>query len=252
MDIRLFSDLHNEFSRGNEYHIPELPNDSKSILVLAGDIDFKHHPLAYANSLASRFRYVIYVAGNHDLYGGNITKFYDKFKDGIEHDNVAILQNETLIVDDVMFVGATLWTDFGDYDPLTIWNWNQMMRDSKKITHGNSYSKLTAAILMFEHKETLRYIQETVSNVPEGIRSIVAVSHHSPSYSNGNKRFRGNMSEAYFHSNLDWLIPEFDCWLFGHTHYPVDHMLGDTRVISNPKGYGHKSILFDPMKIITV
>jgi hypothetical protein len=37
-------------------------------------------------------------------------------------------------------------------------------------------------------------------------------------------------------------------WLHGHMHDPVDYMIGNTRVLSNPRGYiGHEDTSrFDP------
>ena len=46
MKVRLFSDLHNEFTRQmhkRNYEIPELPDDSETVLILAGDIDVGKH-----------------------------------------------------------------------------------------------------------------------------------------------------------------------------------------------------------------
>lgn len=54
-----------------------------------------------------------------------------------------------------------------------------------------------------------------------------------------NDRFRGHNLNRFYVSDLSELIldkgPAY--WFHGHLHNPVDYLLGDTRVYSNPKGY---------------
>ena len=48
-------------------------------------------------------------------------------------------------------------------------------------------------------------------------------------------------------SNLDWLVPEADMWIFGHTHYCVEREVGDkpTRLVSNQRGYAPDDLVRD-------
>jgi Icc-related predicted phosphoesterase len=34
-------------------------------------------------------------------------------------------------------------------------------------------------------------------------------------------------------------------WIYGHTHEPDDRMFGDTRVVSNPRGYPLRIGMFE-------
>ena len=43
-----------------------------------------------------------------------------------------------------------------------------------------------------------------------------------------------------YHSNLEEFImdrPNIKLWTHGHTHEDFDYMVGDTRVVCNPRGY---------------
>ena len=68
-NIRVYSDIHQEFHRERIlFDVPIQDNDSESILVLAGDIDYLKFGLLLAERMASRFKAVIYVPGNHEYY----------------------------------------------------------------------------------------------------------------------------------------------------------------------------------------
>ena len=70
MLIRVMSDLHLEFSQGN-MHVPELPDDAKTVLILAGDIGLvkkTHTFIDFITDMSARFQDVIYVMGNHEHY----------------------------------------------------------------------------------------------------------------------------------------------------------------------------------------
>jgi hypothetical protein len=43
-----------------------------------------------------------------------------------------------------------------------------------------------------------------------------------------------------YHSDLSEFIldhPQIKLWTHGHTHVPFDYMIGETRVVCNPRGY---------------
>jgi hypothetical protein len=47
------------------------------------------------------------------------------------------------------------------------------------------------------------------------------------------------MNGAY-HSDLREFIldrPQIKLWTHGHTHHPFDYMIGETRIVCNPRGY---------------
>ena len=147
MKIKLVSDLHLEFSD------IMIPNDADyDLLILSGDImvaqDLHDHQepastadqMAIANNTglgrrqanAQRFRdflkrcsfqfpHVIYIAGNHEFYNG---KFFASLvhlrEECAKYPNVYFLENDVKVINDIVFMGATLWTDCNKHDPFTL------------------------------------------------------------------------------------------------------------------------------------
>ena len=134
MKIKLVSDLHLEFSDIN------IRNDENcDVLILSGDImiavDLHDHPeenvktAAMLEMLGSRqekvqrfrdflkrcsfqFPHVFYVAGNHEFYHGKWTQsLITLSNECAKFPNVYFLEAGCKKIDDVTFVGGTLWTD---------------------------------------------------------------------------------------------------------------------------------------------
>ena len=69
-------------------------------------------------------------------------------------------------------------------------------------------------------------------------RTIV-VTHHAPSARSIPPFYAGSPLNAAFASGLDALVAgsRVPLWIHGHTHYNVDYMIGETRVLTNQRGY---------------
>ena len=93
MKINFISDLHLEFGP------MEIELGGGDILVLAGDIDIKGR-VDWINDIAGRFNHVIYVLGNHEFYHGAMNNVYKETRESLV-DNVHLLENESIIIDDV-------------------------------------------------------------------------------------------------------------------------------------------------------
>ena len=72
-----------------------------------------------------------------------------------------------------------------------------------------------------------------------GARKIVVVTHFVPSQKLIHPQFPEDLLNGYFCVNLDRLIfsKSPDMWIFGHTHWSFDILLGNTRMVSNARGY---------------
>jgi predicted phosphodiesterase len=260
MKIKLVSDLHLEFS---DVNIPN--NEGCDVLILSGDImtaqDLHDHPEESINPLvplgsrqqtASRFRdffrrvsfqfpNVIYVAGNHEYYHG-------KFPDAIQYlkeecaryPNIHFLEMDTKEIDDVTFVGATLWTDMNRGDPITLHAIGDMMNDYRVVRNSEQgYTKLRPSHTLSRHRKSLEYIKTVVETDPT--KKYVVVGHHAPSKLSVKPQYEDEhiMNGAYS-SDLSGFIldhPQIKLWTHGHTHDCFDYMLGSTRIVCNPRGY---------------
>lgn len=71
-----------------------------------------------------QFPHVIYIAGNHEFYHGNWKASIQYLRDECsKFDNVYFLEQDLKVIDDVTFIGATLWTDCNKGDHLHFTHW---------------------------------------------------------------------------------------------------------------------------------
>ena len=264
MKIKVVSDLHLEFSDINIQN-----NEGCDVLILSGDImvaqDLHDHPhmeygmysadlagLGRRQATALRFRdflkrvsfqfpHVIYVAGNHEFYNGKFFAGLDYLREECaKYPNVYFLEQDTKVIDDVVFVGGTLWTDCNKMDPLTLHGLSDMMNDFRIIRHDYAgYRTLKPADIVERHRRTLEYFKIVLSENKD--KTCVVVGHHSPSFQSCSEYYKhDHIMNGGYHSNLEDFIldhPQIALWTHGHTHYPFDYYIGDTRIICNPRGY---------------
>ena len=72
-------------------------------------------------------------------------------------------------------------------------------------------------------------------------QKFVVCTHHTPSFQSCAEYYMNDtiMNGAY-HSSLEEFIldrPQIKLWTHGHTHDDFDYMVGETRVVCNPRGY---------------
>ena len=104
MKLHVLSDLHLTFDAF------ERPQTDADVVVLAGDIARPREAVAWAMEFAQP---VLYVAGNHEFYGGSIEGTLAELKRLCEGTHVHLLDDSELVLEGVRFLGTTLWTDFG-------------------------------------------------------------------------------------------------------------------------------------------
>jgi len=267
MRIKLVSDLHLEFSDIN------IQNDQNyDVLILGGDImiaqDLHDHPevsntadqraiasgtgLGRRQERAQRFRdflkrcsfqfpHVIYIMGNHEFYNGKFYAGIDYMRDEVaKFPNIYMLEQDTKIIDDVVFVGGTLWTDMNKRDPLTMHAIEGMMNDFRIIRNDfRSYAPMSALDVAVRHDKTLAYIKLIVQEHKD--KKCVVVGHHSPSFQSVHEIYKDQtLMNGGYSSNLEEFIldhPQIVLWTHGHTHHPFDYKIGETRIVCNPRGY---------------
>ena len=65
------------------------------------------------------------------------------------------------------------------------------------------------------------------------------MTHHAPTPRAIHPRWRRSALNGAFASDLERVIERHQpaLWIHGHVHDAVDTMLGETRVLANPRGY---------------
>jgi len=265
MKIQLASDLHLEFSDINIQN-----NNNADVLILSGDImvaqDLHDHPpplkgawdvielpdLGRRQAQAQKFRdflkrcafqfpHVIYVAGNHEFYHGKWHQTLDILRNECgKYPNVHFLEMDTVKIEDVTFIGGTLWTDCNKGDPLTLHALRDMMNDYRIIRKEfEGYTTLKPVDTVVRHKKMLDYIKTIVAE--RGDEKFVVVGHHSPSHQSIHPQYANDqLMNGGYHSDLSEFIldrPQIKLWTHGHTHHPFDYVIGETRIVCNPRGY---------------
>jgi predicted phosphodiesterase len=242
MKVLLYSDLHNEFDR---FIPPELPVD---LVILAGDIDLQARGVLWANETFKS--QVIYCAGNHEHYKGNIDRTVEKMR-AVGAPHVHVMENESWIFGDVRFLVATAWTDFSSTGDVTVASMTcaRAMNDFRMIRADSNYRRLRPADLISKNEATKAFLSSALSQPFQG--KTFVVTHHSPLPEVAGDEHDGHVSAAYY-NRWHSLAGQVDYWAFGHTHHSIDTVLGGCRFLSNQRGYPGEECGFDPVKVIDV
>jgi predicted phosphodiesterase len=253
MKITLVSDLHLEFG------YQTLPGGE--VLILAGDIceaksftkefhstrlldtpsgTYPYYDFFYTE--CAKYDRVFYVMGNHEHYHGRFDRTYHDLRACLPS-NVRLLENEFEEYNGVIFLGATLWTDLNKGNPLTMHTVKYGMNDYRVIknhyVNKDIYYKLTPEHTIGVHRDTKNFFRSVLKEKSD--HPVVVISHHAPTLSSIHPRYKHDMHmNGGYASDLSGLI--LDCenirvWVHGHTHEKFDYVVGNTRVISNPRGY---------------
>ncbi len=249
MKLRIISDLHCEHwgVKGRPQKalgvlkniLPPLETDKESILILAGDTGDLSDLDTYRTilkELSSRFKDVLWVAGNHEWYCGDFTKDQATYKSLLEEfPNIKFNYREDL--EGITFLLTTLWTGFDNGSPLEMTSAQFGMNDYKWITNGKE--NLTPYDTLKEHNYSKFVLTEGLFKAEKDQRKVIIVTHHCPSLKSLSPKFKGGPLDHSFASNLEGLMEEFNplIWVHGHVHQPEDYKVHNTRVLCNPYGY---------------
>jgi len=263
MKIAVCSDIHLEFGPIS------LENaDNAEVLILSGDIcvvndleklnegesDKSNQYHTFFQECCARFPSVIYIAGNHEHYHSDFIKSIGIIRDRLGYlVNLHVLDKESVLINNVLFIGGTLWTDMNKEDGITLMHMKDMMNDFRCVknsfrkrhyrdTLGNPHSpasNFTPDDAVEDHKKMLEYIKIMVEGKHD--QKIVVVGHHAPSKASTHPRYVNEtiMNGGYSSDLSEFILdhPQIKLWTHGHTHENFDYLIGSTRIVCNPRGY---------------
>jgi hypothetical protein len=243
--VKICSDLHLECCENN-HGVPDL--GSGEVLILGGDILCARHfkkdgPLRkvyddFLQKCADNFDYTLYIAGNHEPYGYNYEGTWNVLKEQMPV-GIHLLENDYVKIKDWVFLGATLWTDFRNENALEMMEAQNCMNDYKVIRIGSNYRKMNPDDTLKFHKKSKLFLQQKLEEFRD--TKTWVLTHHGPSYQSVHPKYRSaGIANGAYVSDLDDLIlnnPQIKYWSHGHTHENFDYMIGDCRVVCNPRGY---------------
>ena len=247
MLIRVASDIHLEFIKrwckgmtAFSVVLPEDPSDKFATLILAGDIlvatGADSSIMTYEAEweyITSRFKYVIYINGNHDHYGGTFFRNIERQKKASEkYSNLFFLEKDRIILDGQGFIGTTLWTNIPPQYYMPIQRGMSDYSCIKQDKLGDDYY-ICVEDTNKAFAENKKYLEEHIQ------QDDIVITHHSPSFKSVHKKYVGDYFNYGYHNDLDNIVLDTKpkLWVHGHTHETMDYMIGDTRVICNPRGY---------------
>lgn len=244
MKIHILSDLHLEYSS----FFP--PPEAADVVVLAGDIGKHTYGLQWALANIHWERpeghrpAIVYIIGNHEFYDAEIYGIKKELKAMAElaRENgirVWVLDNDSIEIDGVRFLGSTLWTDYqlfglGAEMAYAMRDAERFLNDHRVIRCSPQPRFSTSQALSL-HRESVVWLSGELGKPYPG--KTVVVTHHLPSALSVADRYKKEALSAAFASNLDHLVERADLWIHGHTHDNFDYKLGRCRVVCNPRGY---------------
>ena len=271
MKISLVSDVHLEFGD------LDFANDQGAqVLILGGDIcvarditqrdpygvmgpDYRSNRYHdFFQRCHDRFPHVIYIVGNHEYYHGDFGTSLAHLRDVLSYlPRLHVLEKESVVIDDVTFLGGTLWTDMNREDPDTLYRIRDYMNDFRiikdsrypvhyKDSEGHRHTRegrFSPEASVEEHRAMVKFVKESIETNPTA--KYVVVGHHSPSRQSTHPQYADQtMVNGAYSSDLDQFItdhPQIRLWTHGHTHHEFDYQVGSCRVMCNPRGYhGHE------------
>ncbi|KAB2662419.1 metallophosphoesterase [Brucella tritici] len=259
MKLWIWSDLHHELQ---EVDYPSHENAPEcDVIIIAGDLNAAPDLHITLEFLIRHYeKPIIYVPGNHEFYQ-NKWLMNDRER-SLESDRQTIktiealslewpqrfycLDQDEVIIDNIRFVGASLWVDFQMNLSLKsdlarrMQEARAILNDFRAIRLKNGKS-FTPENMLDLHLSDAAYIRQKLTEHFTG--PTVVLTHHMPhsdctppvyAHSIGNYLFACG-SDAFDDILHSERAPAL--WICGHTHHAFDVQIGRSRIICNPFGY---------------
>ena len=218
------------------------------LMLMAGDIWHATESIAYADDVA---RYLgcptIIIAGNHDFYGRDMSLTIPQMIAAAHatEGRVRFLDDARTDFDidgrRVAMLGSILWTDYkinGDERQIeSMITASSGLNDHRLIAIDGRY--LTPGRALELHERSRAWLAEAVPRARIEADLVIVVTHHGVVPEANAPEHRGGSLAPAFASDLTEDIRQWgvDLVASGHTHHPLDMMIGETRMVSAPRGY---------------
>jgi predicted phosphodiesterase len=251
--LNILSDLH--LSTGALAY----PAADADVVILAGDIARPREAFAFAQGFGKP---VIYVMGNHEFYGGSIDGTCAEMRAFCAGSQVHLLDRDEIVLGNVRFLGATLWSDFRLFEDDAA-NENAKAQARESIRDFSRIRTQASADAVFTPDDSTalfdlhaQWLDQRLATHHAG--PTVVITHHAPTRNSIHPRFAGSLLNACFVSAAQDLLGQdrVQLWIHGHTHDSFDYVVNGTRVLCNPRGYARNGVnenaLFDPNLVVEV
>jgi len=256
------SDIHDD---ADAWEGPTVP--ACDVAVIAGDVadGLTKRSLPWlAACVVPYVRHVVYVPGNHDLYGVRIASELERGREAAAAAGIHLLAvGEILDLAGVRIIGATLWTDYALLGEA--WRTTTMaacgdrsggMRDHRQIrvrTPAGETAPFRPSAAAALHVAQLGRIERALAETHAG--PTVVVTHHAPHQHSLGRQGPLLSIDAAYASDLTRVLerPDApDAWIHGHIHRSSDYRIGRTRILANPRGRRGENPSFNPSLVVEI
>jgi len=197
----------------------------------------------FVEVVSRKYKHVILLTGNHEYYTTNkkqerqtmeeindkITSLTSKFN------NVYFLNNSSIVLNGITFLGTTLWSYVKPKDRSYI---QKQMNDYNSIYVAPN-KRLTIQDMSAIHLEAIKFLE---TELQKSKSPVVVLTHHKPVLSHEvdliSQAYETNVEVLQKYKHIITLTAH------GHTHKQMDEIINGLRVVSMPKGYPNQHTKF--------
>ena len=142
------------------------------------------------------------------------------------------MNNKAVEIGGQRFVGSPLWANFC-HEPWSMFAAGAKIQDFHRIKHEGR--RMSPGVMLDLHSQAVVFLS---SEVRPG---DIVITHWPPTMKARHQGKPADEIAKYFCADIPKVVAacRASLWICGHTHYNVDFMLGETRILSNQGGYPH-------------
>ena len=235
MKFQILSDLHLDFPLNAkifaEYYLLTNENIAADKLIIAGDTcSYNAKQRTLISQLASKYKFLIEVPGNHDNYNLSHDWPFASYSDkGINYSQY-YLNNCYVHFDNIRIICSTLWSNIQFEIPYIV----------KGISDYHYIQGYNVMLNNRRFNDSIYFIEQALKTTPDDMKCIV-VTHHLPLLELISARYAHDKLNEAFASNLYNLVEEYTdkipYWIHGHSHDFKELKVLNTTFVRNPMGY---------------
>lgn len=211
MKLLVLSDLHNEVRKLDPVVDGRRIDADADVVVLAGDIHEGVQAPMWARE-AFPDKEIVLVAGNHEFYGRYWNRNLRKMREKSVQLGIHFLENESVELFGVRFLGCTLWTDFCLYgdemrrgsmreaqSKMADYHWIKLDRQPGENQDCREFRtvKLIPQLTLRRHVQSIEWLdQQLATGNPD---MTVVVTHHAPLGLSVPEHFQGDGLSPVMH-----------------------------------------------------
>jgi Icc-related predicted phosphoesterase len=256
MKFLVFSDLHADYSP-----LPpiEIALDVDAVVAAGDTAEGARNAFETLRRLVPQRIPIVTVLGNHEPYRRVLPEEIAWAREFAPNYNIHFLENDSVVLGGsggVRVAGCSLWTDyelFGRGNARAAMTAARLgLNDHRLITwQKKPWLRFRPEEARLLHQESRRFLETLLAIEFSG--PTLVVTHHGHAGSLHPRHAHDLMSCAYL-SDLTSLIEKYcpAALVHGHVHSSFDYMVGGTRLICNPRGYGRENPSFDPSMTVEI